>query len=145
MSVSHCLLVDRWRWNWYFKVFARVCPWISICLLRMSFIKGQASSCERYSCRERVWYWNIDEHVSSEIQEKRNGRKNKILTKAYKCYKASNFLRKNELAKSLFRHKTRRRSQICLVTVILTSNIGSVGWSVGIFTIFIKFWNIQRQ
>ena len=41
--------------------FAGACPWMSIRLLRTSFIKGQASSCTRYICRERVWYCNIDD------------------------------------------------------------------------------------
>ena len=45
-SASHCLFVKRWRWNWMIKVFARVCPWMPILLLRPSFIKGQASSCQ---------------------------------------------------------------------------------------------------
>ena len=44
-------------------------------LLRPFFIKGQASYRKRYSCRERVWYCNIDGTgaVSSEIQGNRNG------------------------------------------------------------------------
>ena len=43
-SASHWLLVERWRWNWMTEVFAAVCPWISIRLLRPSFIKGNVSS-----------------------------------------------------------------------------------------------------
>ena len=58
---SQCLLVKRWRWSWMTKVFAGVCPWISIRLLCPSFIKGEASSCKGYSCIERVWYCNIDD------------------------------------------------------------------------------------
>ena len=62
------------------NVFAGVCPWMYIGLLRPSFIKGQASSCKRYSYRERVWYWNQDRwHWStlySDTQGDRNGRKN---------------------------------------------------------------------
>ena len=58
-SASQLLLVERWRWNWIIKVFAGACPWMSIRLLRASFIKRQASSCKRYSCRKRVWYCNI--------------------------------------------------------------------------------------
>ena len=41
------------------------------------------------------------EHVNSEIQENRNEQKKKLLAKIYKCYKARNFLWKNELANSL--------------------------------------------
>ena len=26
-SASHCLLVERWKWNWMIKVFPGVCPW----------------------------------------------------------------------------------------------------------------------
>ena len=55
---SHCLLVERWRWNWMIKVFAGACRWRSIHLLRPCFIKRQASSCKRYGCRESVWYCN---------------------------------------------------------------------------------------
>ena len=44
----------------------------------------------------------ILEHVSSEIHENRNLQKKELLTKTYKCYKASIFLWNNELAKSLF-------------------------------------------
>ena len=33
-SASHCLLVERWRWNWMIKIFAGVCPWMSISLIR---------------------------------------------------------------------------------------------------------------
>ena len=29
-SASHCLLVKRWRWKWMIKIFAGVCPWMSI-------------------------------------------------------------------------------------------------------------------
>ena len=61
---SHCLLVERWRWNWMIKAFAGKYPWMSIRLLHASFIKGQALSCNRYSCRERVWYCNIDNTVA---------------------------------------------------------------------------------
>ena len=25
-SASHCLFVEKWRWNWLIKVFAVVCP-----------------------------------------------------------------------------------------------------------------------
>ena len=39
-SANHCFLVERWRWNWMIKVLARVCHWMSIRLLRPSFIKG---------------------------------------------------------------------------------------------------------
>ena len=60
-STNHCLLVERWRWNWMIKVFARVCLWMSRRLLRPSFIKGQASTRIRYSRRERVWYCNIND------------------------------------------------------------------------------------
>ena len=42
------------------------------------------------------------EHVSSEIQENRNGREKWLLKKTYKCYKARKFLWKNDLAKSSF-------------------------------------------
>ena len=56
----HCLLVEKWRWNWMIKVFAGACPWMPIRLLR-PFIKGKASSCKKYSCGERVWYCNIDD------------------------------------------------------------------------------------
>ena len=45
------------------------------------------------------------EHVSSEIQENKNGRKKQPSTNTRKCYKASKFLRKNDLAKSLFRYE----------------------------------------
>ena len=55
-SVGHSSFVERWRWNWMIRFFAKVCSWMSIRLLRPSFIKEQASSCKRYSCRERVWY-----------------------------------------------------------------------------------------
>ena len=48
-SLSHCLLIKRWRWNWMIKVFARVRPSMSIRLLHPSFIKGQPSCCEGYS------------------------------------------------------------------------------------------------
>ena len=48
----------------------------------------------------------ILEHVSSEIHENRNLQKKELLTKTYKCYKASIFLWNNELAKSLFWHET---------------------------------------
>ena len=60
-SAGHRLLVERWRLNWMIKIFAGACPWMPIRLLRASFIKGQASSCKRYNCRERVWYCNIDD------------------------------------------------------------------------------------
>ena len=43
-SASHWLLVERWRWNWMTKVFAWFCPRMSIRLIRLSLIKGQASS-----------------------------------------------------------------------------------------------------
>ena len=46
---SHCLLVKRWRWNWMINVFAGAYSWMSIRLLRASFIKGQALYCKRYS------------------------------------------------------------------------------------------------
>ena len=39
-SASHCLLVETWRWNWMIEVFAGVCPWMSLSLLRPSFIMG---------------------------------------------------------------------------------------------------------
>ena len=58
---SESLFSKRWRWNQMIKFFAGVCPWMFIRLLRPSFIKAQASSCKRYSCRERVWYCNIDD------------------------------------------------------------------------------------
>ena len=61
LEVSHCLLVKRWRRNWMIKGFARVCPWMSIRLLRFSFIKGEASSCKRYSSTESVWHCNVDD------------------------------------------------------------------------------------
>ena len=54
---------------------------------------------------ERIWYFNTDDTeagFSSEIQEKRNGGKKQFLTKTCKCYKASKFVSKNDLAKSLF-------------------------------------------
>ena len=57
---SHYLLVERW-WNWMMEDFAKVCRWMSIRLLRLSFIKGQASSFKRYSFRERV---EMDEKTS---------------------------------------------------------------------------------
>ena len=41
------------------------CCWslpLSVHIFTVSlFIKGQASSPTRYSCRERVWYYNIDD------------------------------------------------------------------------------------
>ena len=43
------------------KVFAEVCPWTSIRLLRLSFIMKRALFCKRYSCRECVWYCDIDD------------------------------------------------------------------------------------
>ena len=61
MSASYCLLVERWRWYWMIKVFVGVWAWLSICLPRPSFIKEHASSCKRYSCREKFWYCNIDD------------------------------------------------------------------------------------
>ena len=60
-SASHCLFVEKWRWNWLIKVFAVVCPGMSIHLPRPSFIKWQASSCKRYSYWERAWYCNIND------------------------------------------------------------------------------------
>ena len=48
---------DEIGWS---NFFSGDCPWTSISLLRPSFIIGQASSCKRYRCRERVWYCNID-------------------------------------------------------------------------------------
>ena len=70
---SHCLLVERWRWNWMIKVqsFSGICPWMSIRLLcsppllppRPPIIWGEASYCKRYSCRESLimqyrWHWS---------------------------------------------------------------------------------------
>ena len=60
-SASHCLLVERLRLNWMIEVFAAVCPWMSVCLLRPSFISGEASSCKRYTYRERVGYCHVDD------------------------------------------------------------------------------------
>ena len=60
-SDNHYLLFKRWRWNWRMKVFRGVCSWMSIHLLHPSFSEGQASARERYSCREMVWYCNIDD------------------------------------------------------------------------------------
>ena len=51
-SRSHCLLVERWRWNWMIKIFTGVCPRMSIHLLSTCFIKGGASSCKKYSSWE---------------------------------------------------------------------------------------------
>ena len=59
-SASHYLLVKRWRWDWMIKVFAGVYSWMAVRLLRLPFIKRQASSRKIYNCRERVWYSNID-------------------------------------------------------------------------------------
>ena len=53
-----------------------------------------------YWCRERIWYCNTNDtgaSSGSDIQDKRNGQK-KLLTNTYKCYKASKFLSKNDLA-----------------------------------------------
>ena len=61
MSASYCLLVERWRWYWMITVFVGVCAWLPIRLLRLSFIKGHATSCKRYSFREKVSYCNIDD------------------------------------------------------------------------------------
>ena len=76
-STSHCLLVERWRWNWMIKIFAGICLWMSMRLLRPSFIKGQASSFEKYSFRERVWYYNIEDTVARQFRDPKNrtGRK----------------------------------------------------------------------
>ena len=78
-SASHCFLVERWRRKWMIKVFVGVFFWMSIRFLRSSFVKGQVSSRERYNCRGRVWYSNIDapiwktlEHNSSEIQNEKS-------------------------------------------------------------------------
>ena len=49
-------------------------------------------------------YTGTEACSSSEIEEKRKGRKKLLLTKT-KCYKASKFLSKNDLAKSLFCHE----------------------------------------
>ena len=43
-SASHCLLIERGRWNWMDNVFDGVCSSMSIRLLHPSFIKEQASS-----------------------------------------------------------------------------------------------------
>ena len=77
-SASHCLLVERWRWNWMIKIFAGICLWMSMRLLRPSFIKGQASFSQKYSFRERVWYYNIDDTVACQFRDPKNrtGRKN---------------------------------------------------------------------
>ena len=45
------------------------------------------------------WHWDA---FSLEIQEKRNGQKKKLLTKTWKCYKTSEFLWKNDLARIYF-------------------------------------------
>ena len=76
-SASHCLLVERWRWNWKIKVLAGIILWMSMRLLRPSFIKGQASSSQKYSFRERVWYYNIDDTVARQFRDPKNrtGRK----------------------------------------------------------------------
>ena len=49
-------------------------------------------------------YTGTEACSSSEIEENRKGRKKLLLTKT-KCYKASKFLSKNDLAKSLFCHE----------------------------------------
>ena len=49
-STSHCLLVERWKWNWMINVFAVVCPWK---LLRPSFIKGCRFHYVRYTVAEK--------------------------------------------------------------------------------------------
>ena len=60
-SASNCLLVEWSRWKWMIQVFAGVCPWMPIRLLRPSFIKGQASSRKKNSCKEKVSYCNMDD------------------------------------------------------------------------------------
>ena len=59
-SASQCLLVERWRLNWMIKVFAGVCPWMSIRLLRPSFNKGR-HNLVRETAAERGWYCNLDD------------------------------------------------------------------------------------
>ena len=49
-------------------------------------------------------YIDTEACSSSEFEENRNGPKTLLLTKT-KCYKASKFLSKNDLAKSLFCHE----------------------------------------
>ena len=39
-SASHCLLVERWKWDWMIIVFGGAVPWIPIRLLCASFIKA---------------------------------------------------------------------------------------------------------
>ena len=75
-SASRCLLVERWRCNWMIKGFAGVCHWMSIRLLRSSFIKWQASSCNRYSHRESSilqyrWLWSSSVLTTKKIKWKK--------------------------------------------------------------------------
>ena len=42
ISASHGLLVERWRWNWVIKVFARVCYWMSLYVYYVpSYLRGR--------------------------------------------------------------------------------------------------------
>ena len=78
-STNHCLLVERWRWNWMIKVFARVCPWMSRRLLRPSFIKGQASTRIRYRPQRKSlilqyrWHWStlVQRSKENRMEEKK--------------------------------------------------------------------------
>ena len=88
------------------KVFG-VCPWMTIRLRRPSFLNRQTPSSKSYSYRESLilqyrWHWNtlVQRFKKIEMEQK------KLLTKANKCYRASNFFWKNKLARSLFWHVT---------------------------------------
>ena len=49
---------DGIRWTKFLLESALECPCV---YYSPSFVKGHASSCKRYSCRERDWYCNVDE------------------------------------------------------------------------------------
>ena len=95
---SHCLLVKGWTWNWIIKVFAGVCPWMSMRLLRPSFSNGQASSRwyrEEIRLQRNTLILQYKWHWSTLVQRSKKIEMDKKITKTYKFYKASNFLWKN--------------------------------------------------
>ena len=94
---------DGIRWSTFLVESALQCPYIyyvpPLLRSRLHFVRDTAAEKE-FDITIKM------EHVSSEIQENRNGQKKYFLTKTYKCYKADNFPWKNELAKSLSWHET---------------------------------------
>ena len=88
MFASYCLFVDRLSWNWI-----SFCCSLPLNIYYVPPLLRDRVHPVRDTAVEKQFDVAIQmtlEFVTSEIQEKRNVRK-KLLTKACKCYKASNF------------------------------------------------------